>query len=129
MRIHIHLLIHVVISQGAVFVAEQPAEALRERKGDDPAADKLIDGKRNRGSLDEVQRMIVKAVFFHGISFVELCFTRAGFCRTPDRISHQNGGHDRFGRPESNDSSVFHPVPVLEYITVRAENKQYYFSF
>ena len=129
MRIHIHLLIHVVISQGAVFVAEQPAEALRERKGDDPAADKLIDGKRNRGSLDEVQRMIVKAVFFHGISFVELCFTRAGFCRTPDRISLRNGGHDHFGRPESKDSSVFHPVPVLEYITVRAENKQYYFSF
>ena len=27
---------------------------------------------------DEIQRMIVDAVFFHGITFVELCFYRAG---------------------------------------------------
>ena len=78
MRVHIHLFIHVVIGQGTFFVAEQSAEAGGKRKGDDPPADKLIDGKRNRGSLDEIQRMIVDAVFFPGITFVELCFYRAG---------------------------------------------------
>ena len=78
MRVHVHLLIHVVIGPGTIFVAEQSAEAGGKRKGDDPPADKLIDGKRNRGSLDEVQRVVVNAVFFHGITFVELCFYHAG---------------------------------------------------
>ena len=27
---------------------------------------------------DEIQRMIVKAVFFHGITLVPLCFCRVG---------------------------------------------------
>jgi hypothetical protein len=43
----IHIVVHVVVSQSAVFIAEKLAKAFGERKGNDLFVHELINGKGN----------------------------------------------------------------------------------